>query len=383
MIRMALFDSEARYIALSVAIAALMVSAGCNSLLNDSSSTPPTTERPNQQGTTTPVGANSSNLSANGTDLRSVTIPEEGSNPNTYYGEIDGDDSVTEDTNQYYESISFTAEAGDIINITMTSIANDPELQLRNPNGTTVAIDNNGGDGNNAAFELLTLNETGQYMLVASAAQPNTGFDYTLTVERYVDPNPELDEYNERQRLEEFANDYIVYAQFQSGGRDRYINESEDPQGNLSALNNRSVNVTTDEAVVGYFMEEDATTIERIDIDVSLMQAYTLMYESYIADDGSPENASWVPDRIYHVAYTYNGELYQVSYIERDWSVEYYERGGPDNSSALTDYGLLYYTTVRRGPAHPEYNEDSGTLSTDPENPLEVYANESEAIGSD
>jgi uncharacterized protein YceK len=139
-----------RHAVLSVALAVLIVSAGCSSVLTDGNSTAEGTAQ--APGTQTPIHTNNPSdgqMPANGSDIRSLSIPL--NQTTTVYGEIDGGDPTLEETNRYYEPIVFAAEAGDTINVSMSSIANDPELRLRNPNGTTVAVDDNGSDGNNAA----------------------------------------------------------------------------------------------------------------------------------------------------------------------------------------------------------------------------------------
>ena len=366
---MAQIKSNTRHVALAVALAVLIVSAGCSSFLTDGN--PPAERTEPAPGTQTPAPTNNTSqggsLAANGSDLRSVSIPDNASS--TVYGEIDGGDSVLEGTNRYYEPIVFAAESGDTANVTMSSIANDPELRLRNPNGTTVAIDNDGGSGNDAQFEMLTLNETGQYTLVASAVEPNTGFDYTLTVEGYENNSYGATEVN---RYNEFTYDYLLTAQFQSGGRTYYINESQEPQGNLTGFTTRSANASTDSAVVGYYVDEDMSTREAIEVDVALMQSYASMYEEYRSNDTDIENEPWVPDRIYQIGYNREGELYRVTYMERDWA-EHLAESGIENTTALQDTLFTFIGTVQHGPAHPEYQEGSDAAVADPQNPLATY----------
>lgn len=317
-------------------------------------------------------------MPANGTDLRSILIPENHSESNTQYGEIDGDDPILNGTNQYYEPVMLNAEAGDRINVTMSSIAHNPELQLRNPNGTTIAIDDDSGEGNSARFETLRLNHTGQYTLVATSAEPNSSFDYTLTVERYVEPDFQgpMSDWDEKSRYLEFSYDYLTTAQNLSGGVNEPRNSAtaEGAEGNLTALGNYTANTENDYIVIRYAMEEDATPRERIDVDAALMNAYYGLYDEYTESEGAV-NASWVPDRIYHLGYNYDGELYRTSYLNREWAVEFSEAGGVANSTAQSDYASLYYATLRQGPAHQNYTA-GGTYSTTPdEAPVETYEN--------
>ena len=366
---MARIKSNTRHVALAVALAVLIVSAGCSSFLTDGN--PPAEGTAQAPGTQTPAPTNNTSqggsLAANGSDLRSVSIPDNASS--TVYGEIDGGDSVLEGTNRYYEPIVFAAESGDTANVTMSSIANDPELRLRNPNGTTVAIDNDGGSGNDAQFEMLTLNETGQYTLVASAVEPNTGFDYTLTVEGYENNSYGATEVN---RYNEFGRDLIVTAQYESGGRPYFRNESQEPQGNVSAFTARAANASTDTVVVGYYVDEDMPTREAIDVDVSLVQAYALVYEEYRTNESLAANESWVPDRAYMMAYNHDDELYRVTYMERDWA-EHLAESGIENTTALQDTLFTFIGTVQHGPAHPEYEEGSDAAVPNTQDPLTTY----------
>jgi len=369
-----------RQAALILVVAALIVSAGCHSLLTERSESTPTqsgttTALPNDE--TTTETSNSATMRANGTDLRNVSVPDNRTETNTLYGEIDGGDPVIDGTNQYYEPILFTAEAGDSINVTMRSIAHDPELQLRAPNGTTIAVDEDGGEGNNARFDRLTLNEAGQYTLVATTAEANQSFDYTLRVDRYVEPNfnGPMSSWDEQSRYLEFAEDYLTGAQNLTGGPNgpSYATTPEEADGNLTAAD-YTVDTQEDYIIVRYAMEENATPRERVDIDAALMNAYYGLYDEYVESD-SAENASWVPDRIYHLGYNYDGELYRTTYLEREWAVTFSEAGGVANTTAQSEYAALYLETLRLGPAHQSFAVGTNYSTTPSEAPVETYEN--------
>jgi len=377
------FCYEARHVALSVVIAALVVSAGCSSLLADEGQSPETTTEQNTR--TESVTTSETNTSteptmpANGTDLRTVTIPENASERYTYTGEIDGGDSVLTGTNRYYEPVQFTAEAGTKINVSLSSIAHDPELQLRTPNGSTVAIDDDGGDGNDASITRFELNQTGQYTLVAAAAEPNTSFTYTLAVERYVEPNfqGEPSNWDEQSRYLEFGDDYRILAQNLSGGANEqvYVDSPDELEGNLTA-GVYNVSTEDDYIIVRYYMDSNSTAMELVSIDAALQNAYYGLYDAYTEDENDPTNASWVPDRIYHIAYNYDGELFRTTYIDREWAVAFSEAGGIGNTTARSSYANRYIATLRYGPAHPNYNIQNGTLSlTGADEVVATYAN--------
>lgn len=370
-----------RHALLSVAIVMLIMSAGCSSFLTDGNPAAAGTEQSPATSTLTPTNNTSSvsGMPSDGTDLRNVTIPENDTDRNTYTGEIDAGDSVLEGTNRYYEPVQFTAEAGDKINVSLSSIANDPELQLRNPNGSTIATDDDGGDGNDARITRFELNQTGQYTLVAAAAEPNTSFTYTLAVERYVEPNFQgpMSSWDEQSRYLEFADDYRLVAQNLSGGPDEPSDAEtiDEIEGNLTA-GTYTVNTQEDYIIVRYYMDANSTPMERISIDASLQDAYYGLYEAYIDSDGA-ENASWVPERIYHVAYDYDGNLYRTSYLDREWAVAYSEAGGSGNYSARATYNSLYFSTFRQGPAHQNYTEGGEYATTLEEAPVGTYENTS------
>jgi hypothetical protein len=312
----------------------------------------------------------------NGTDLRSIAIPDTEDTVTTADGEIDGSDSVLNGTNRYYEPVSLRAEAGTMINVTMSSDGGNPELRLRGPNGTILAAD--GGDGNTAQFERVELNQTGQYTLVATSVRNNSGFEYTLTVERYVEPNfnGSMSSWDEESQYLDFARGYLLVAQSTSGGcfcTNNGVSSPNEAPGNLTEIN-YTANTEDDYVVVTYAMDPNATTYERLDIDSALRLAYTDLYQAYSNSNGA-ENASWVPDRIYQRGITYDGELYRTTYLELDWAQDYAENGEADNQSAILQYAFRQLNTTRYGPAHENYTQGGELSTTASEFPEETYAN--------
>ena len=378
---MARFNSKRRHTVLSVVFAALIVTAGCSSMLTDDSGPTPGPNQSNQQGTATPANESSgtAGMPANGTDLRSVSLPENESEVNVYSGEIDGGDSILEGTNQYYEEIVFAAEAGDRIAVGMAAGSGDTEIRLRNPNGTTIAIADNTSlnDSNNSSVTNLTLTQTGQYTILAAAAEPNTSFEYQLAIRHHPETTEEDEEnfqgepseWDERSRYLDFIEGASRIAADNAGGQDAanwsdYEPETaEEMEGNLS-VRNYSVNTEEDYVVMSYYMHENETTDQMVDVYWALLNSYWGGYNFY-TNESNRGNASWVPDRIYHVGYTFDDEVYRTSFIERDWLVEYHENSAISNESAANDYFALFPQTVRSGPAHPNYDPD-GLFSVEP-----------------
>lgn len=355
-----------RHIILSVFFAVLILSAGCSSVLTDRNSSPPTT--PTQEVTAGSDGNSTNNtISANGTDLRNISIPDEGENSNVAEGEVDGGDSVFDGTNRYYEPIRFTADAGDSINVSLQAESDDIEFHLRSPNGSTIAVENHDDGSDSIQIEMLELNRSGQYTLVVAATEPNTSFEYTLTMERYVEPDfqGELSEWDEESRYLSFADDYLLFAQYFSGGpaQYEYPETPEEADGNLTATH-YTVNTEEDYVVVEYMLDPDATTLEMINVDTAVQDAYARVYGEYLSNS-TTQNTTWVPDRVYHRVRTYEGELYRTTYLDREWAVDFYENDGLDNTTAQVIYANRYWSTIRQGPAHPEYEPGSEVATTD------------------
>lgn len=330
-----------RHTVLRVLVAVLVVTAGCSSLVSDNSRPTETPDTP------------SNTLPDDGINLRNITIPDNGST--SADGEIDGTDPVLASTGAHYEPVQFTADAGTSVNITVISDSGVPQLYLRAPNGTTVATDST--DGNSAGFKLLELERSGQYTLIAAATDDRSGFEYTLTVERYIEPdfNGPPSSWDEKSRYLEFATDYGLVAQNTSSG-------------NITAIN-RTANTDDDYIVFTYEMDPNATLYERLSVDNALQISYWFMYEEYAADDGDFNNESWVPERIYHRAITPEGDFYRSTYITLEWARDYGETGDPQLFQAR------YWETLRYGPAHQEYVEGGNRSTSASAFPEETYGN--------
>lgn len=79
---------------------------------------------------------------------------------------------------------TFTAEAGDVVTVTLRAAAFDAYLLLRDPSGAVMAENNNGGGGTDARIRTVTLDAAGTYYVDATSASGSESGDFTLTVQR-------------------------------------------------------------------------------------------------------------------------------------------------------------------------------------------------------
>ena len=82
---------------------------------------------------------------------------------------------------------TYTGSAGDRITVRLNQRTGtlDPLLEIRDPSGLRIAVDDNGGDGNNAQVTGFTLPRAGAYLLVARDAGTGTRTgSYSLTLSR-------------------------------------------------------------------------------------------------------------------------------------------------------------------------------------------------------
>ena len=88
-------------------------------------------------------------------------------------GTVTGSISPANDRDHYF----YQATSGTLLSIQMnrTSGSLDPYLELYNPQGVRIALNNNGGTGNNAGINSLLLATSGRYMIVARGNDANTG----------------------------------------------------------------------------------------------------------------------------------------------------------------------------------------------------------------
>ena len=85
--------------------------------------------------------------------------------------------------NRSGEEWTFDGRTGDIIRISMESNNLDTFIELRGPDGDTIAEDDDGGSGTDSQIATLWLAESGEYTIVARSFQDNRG-SYRLTLQR-------------------------------------------------------------------------------------------------------------------------------------------------------------------------------------------------------
>lgn len=373
-------DTTARQAILSILLASLLVTAGCAGILTGESSS-------NEAGTSTPTvtagervndTTNNTN-SADSVDLRSISIPENGSV--TRSGELDRGDPKS--GNKYYEPIQIAAVEGQAVNITLKAENGNPGLRIVNPDGNVTAITSN-ESGNAAGIIGGQFSQTGRYTIEATSAGPNATFNYSLTVER-IEIGDQLlagprSGYNETEQYLTFARD-VAYVTADVSEHGLY---SLNVTGSSFESNVRGpdiqANASADYAVITYIVG-DSNALSRLnDIDVAFMTSYATMWENYqnlSANSSTPEDESWVPEIIFLRGLNESGELYRTHFITTDWARTYAQTGNDDK------YAERHGSTTRIGPGAP-YNRSEYSRITpisDEEFP-EVYWNFTFAGGS-
>ncbi|WP_135305509.1 FG-GAP repeat protein [Haloarcula amylovorans] len=126
-------------------------------------------------------------------DITPESSIECGDTVEEYLGTGRGDDAQGFRGEEYYhDAFGFTGLRGTRPTITMSALdpeAGDPYVILLGPDGTIVAENDNGGTGNSACFS-PELPCDGEYTIVATSAEPNSEFEYTLDVECPAKSNP-------------------------------------------------------------------------------------------------------------------------------------------------------------------------------------------------
>ena len=340
-----------RHTFLSVIVAILILTAGCTGILSDSDREP--------EPASTPTDAGNGLTPTDGTDLRSVTIPDNGST--TVSGELDGDDPTNNST--VYEPIQFDAEAGTRVNITMETSSGEPVLRLLAPNGTIIRSTTDGGP-DIAKFSQIPLNGTGQYIIRATSSSPDTTFEYTLTIEEDKKPlfaGPPSN-FNETEQYLSFGRHFSLIAN----------DTTENGQFTTSVSEESSrANATGDYLVFPYIISENISGQDLANLDAEIIVTYENLdqfYRNKTNNSEDPRSEEWVPERIYFETLNEDGELYRTTFISVDWARQAAETG---NIGLYVD---KYYTTNRYGPGNPAYNSSGGRFSTTAAAfPLETY----------
>lgn len=110
-------------------------------------------------------------------DLRTISYGQERT------GAIDEGDPQASAYRGYYEPVSFRGQAGDSVAIEMGS-AGDTYLYLVAPDGTVVAENDDVGPSLNSSIGGYTLQQTGEYTIVAGSYGSDATLEYTLSLQQ-------------------------------------------------------------------------------------------------------------------------------------------------------------------------------------------------------
>jgi len=113
---------------------------------------------------------------SSGSDLRSIQAGQ------TRQGELDEDDPEAGFLRGYYEPVTFDGESGQSVTIDMTGGSGDTYLFLYGPDGDRVA-QNDDYEGLDSQIQ-TTLDEDGEYTIIATSYDDDATFDYELTLEQ-------------------------------------------------------------------------------------------------------------------------------------------------------------------------------------------------------
>ncbi|GGO00791.1 hypothetical protein [Haloarcula pellucida] len=337
--------STSRNALLTVLVAALLITAGCNGLGVGETDTGPDGTTSTPESTATPTPTPTPTVPQNGTDLRSISLEQDAGH--IINSDLDGGDPKRD--GKYYEPVQFAAEAGTVVNISMRSPTGDPLVKLRGPNGTVIDLDDDGGMGDAADLTMVTLPETGQYTIIATSSEPNTAFTYYLTVEQFIPPEQRdvlfagnMSSWNRTEQLGEFAYDYTTVF-------------NEHTWTNITGY---SVNADEEYIAVTYVIEPENRTFEKMaELDGVMLYGYTGVDKSYQNADGVV-NPSWAPERIYFRTVTPDGELYRISYLTSEQAQTYRETQNFDR------YYANIWRTRHYGPAHFKYVEGADNATS-------------------
>jgi PGF-CTERM protein len=115
------------------------------------------------------------NESLQSLDLRTISYGQE------RRGAIDQGDPEDSAYRGYYEPVTFRGQAGDSVAIDMGS-AGDTYLYLVAPDGTVVAENDDSGNSLNSSIFGYTLQQTGEYTIVAGSYGDGETLEYTLSL---------------------------------------------------------------------------------------------------------------------------------------------------------------------------------------------------------
>jgi len=284
----------------------------------------------------------------NGTDLRSISLPENGSV--MISGELDHGDP--KQGNKFYEPVQVDAAEGQLLNITMEAESGNPSLRIVNPDGNvTRTVRNETGD--TAKFLKIEFFQSRGYTLEATSADQKATFNYTLTTER-VERDDELfagdaAQWNETEQYLQFGEDVSEVMEGTSPPGHYPTNASKD---------GLRVNATGDYLVLTYEMFSTFNFTQKNKIDVSLILTYKNVirrYREFGNDTTTVTNATWAPEIIFFKGVSKeSGELRRTTFLTAEWAREYLAGGEWDH------YAGWYYSTLRYGPGSPGYDPKDG-----------------------
>ena len=333
-------DTRFRQAVLSVLLTSLIVTSGCAGLLPGG---------PNEAETGTPIPEKRTN----GTDLRSMSLPENGSI--TVSGELDHGDP--NQGNKFYEPVQVVNIERQIMKITMETEGGNPTLRVVSPDGNvTRSVSSKNG---NATIVLDGESlQSERYMLEATSGDRNATFNYTLTINR-LDQNwsdrgnkllaGDVSQWNKTEQYLSFGKDFVEV----SNGTSYYGKFDEEPSND-----SMQANTTGDYLVFTYELSSDYNSSQKNAIDVSFMLTYTNMRKRY-TQFGKQANitadVTWVPDIIFlRGVDNETGELLRTTFLTEEWARAYGKHS--DNSR----YAGWYYSTLRHGPGSPDYDPEEG-----------------------
>jgi len=316
-------------------------------------------------------------------DLREIEMQVVGSEdyaPNTL-GEIDRADPTNEDG--HYEPVDFAAQANDTINVTASASGGDPVVELRAPNGTTLAVDDDDGPDDAAKIEEETLPVTGRYTVLVSSADDSSSetFTYRLTVNRHayegeLEPEEpeESEETNESEEINESEETEESDTQ-ESGwftGQISTWNESEryaewaydfaavanDTNAPTNAEPGIWVNPVQDYAVITLIGWGSYNASQNQDIAAALALTNADNYKLYLNDSTRQVNESWIPDQTYVRFVTpKDRDIYRLTALSKEAAAIGANRSGHGAGPSIDSY----FYSLRQGPANSLYDEGAKT----------------------
>ncbi|MBX0302124.1 hypothetical protein [Haloarcula salinisoli] len=354
-----LTNTTTRQALLSVLLATLIVTSGCAGLLSGEGNTTET-ETATETSTSGPAQEDGEKRT-NSTDLRSMSIPENGSV--SAAGELDhGDPS---DGNKYYEPVQVAAVEGQMVNITVEAESGNPGIRAVNPDGNITEIVSN-EEGKKTGFYEATITQTGGYTFEVTSVDQNATFNYTMNIERVqIEDEEGLLEGDARTWNE--TEQYLFAAQSYGIVVNQYTDKGDVPynvsKGNIAA------NATGDYAVITYEMPADYNFTQRNELDVAFQLSYEALLNQSRQGGNSVTNESWVPEIIFFKGVdNETGELVRTTFYTREWARQYV-----DGEIGNTESGGNYYSTEKWGPASTLYTVSGFETVTVDEFPQTYY----------